>query len=218
MNTRNPAYVMGFMALLCLVFGGAISIVHYATQPVLQRNEQMLRDRVLCQAFQLEVAGTAAADYAATVARHIQVTQASATDGTTRKVYVRRDSGHEMLGFEISGMGFWDRITAILVLAPDLSRIINLQFLDQKETPGLGARIEEPWFTRQFQGKAIAWQAAPDRRFIIGSAPNPNADNRVDAITGATQTSLSLMRFLNEELDRIKQLDLTDLPSTPPPR
>ena len=41
-------------------------------------------------------------------------------------------------------MGFWDRIEAVVVLTPDLTQVLNIQFMDQKETPGLGARIEVP--------------------------------------------------------------------------
>jgi Na+-transporting NADH:ubiquinone oxidoreductase subunit C len=92
-----------------------------------------------------------------------------------------------------------------MVLAPDMSRVMNIQFLDQKETPGLGARIEEGWFVDQFKGVPIAWDQPVDKRIIVGQAPNPAAKNRVDAITGATQTSLALMRFLNSELETFRK-------------
>lgn len=92
-----------------------------------------------------------------------------------------------------------------MTLSSDMSKVINIQFLDQKETPGLGARIEEGWFTDQFKGVLIAWDQPSDKRIIVGPAPNPNAKNRVDAITGATQTSLALMRFFNSELESFRK-------------
>ena len=84
--------------------------------------------------------------------------------------------------------------------------MINIQFLEQKETPGLGARIEEPWFTDQFKGLTIAWDKPVEERVIIGASADPKAKNRVDAITGASQTSLALMKSLNRELERFRKV------------
>ena len=50
------------------------------------------------------------------------------------------------------------------------------------------------------------WDGPADARLIVGPAPNPQAANRVDGITGATQTSMALARFLNSELNRIRAL------------
>ena len=57
----------------------------------------------------------------------------------------------------------------------------GVAIVSQNETPGLGARIEEAWFTAQFQGKR-----APFSMVEEGTA---DADNEIDAITGATRTS-----------------------------
>jgi Na+-transporting NADH:ubiquinone oxidoreductase subunit C len=103
-------------------------------------------------------------------------------------------------------MGVWDVIEGIVVLTPDLSRIVNITFLEHKETPGLGARIEEKWFTDQFRGISIAWEEEPDKRIVIGPSKDLDATNRVDAITGASQTSLALNKLLNSELEHFRTL------------
>jgi len=102
-------------------------------------------------------------------------------------------------------MGFWDVIEGVMVLTPDLSRIRNIRFLDQKETPGLGARIEEEWFVGQFEGYPIRWDAPVGQRIVMGER-SPREEKRVDAITGATQTSMALERMLNVELESFRQL------------
>ena len=43
-------------------------------------------------------------------------------------------------------------------------------------------------------------------RIVVGASPDPNAKNRVDGITGATQTSMALMNFMNQELELIRTL------------
>ena len=195
MNKKSPAYVLSFMAAICVVFGTGISVVNYATQGLLARNAAMHRNRVLCRAFQLDVAGSSAEAYQQAVDAALRT---SAVAGRT--VYECVAPGKESVGFVAGGMGFWDRIDVVLALTPDLHTILNVQVLDQKETPGLGARIEEAWFTDQFKGLSVAWEAPAESRILVGANPAPNAANEVDAITGATQTSMALMRFLNDEL------------------
>ena len=199
MNKKSPAYVLSFMAAICLVFGTGISVVNYATQGLLAKNAARHQNRVLCLAFQLDVAGTSAEAYQQAVDASIRT---SVVGGRT--VYECVAPGKEGVGFVAGGMGFWDRIECVVVLSPDLKKILNVQVLEQKETPGLGARIEEPWFTDQFKGLALAWNDPQGQRVLVGANPAPNAANEVDAITGATQTSMALMRFFNEELDAFR--------------
>ena len=199
MNKKSPAYVLSFMAAICLVFGTGISVVNYATQGLLAKNAARHQNRVLCRAFQLDVAGTSAEAYQQAVDVAIRT---SVVDGRTVDECVA--PGKEGVGFVAGGMGFWDRIECVVVLSPDLRKVLNVQVLEQKETPGLGARIEEPWFTDQFKGLSVAWEAPAESRILVGANPAPNAANEVDAITGATQTSMALMRFFNEELDAFR--------------
>lgn len=203
MTKTSPAYILGFMILICTVFGTGISSVHYATLDMLKKNEKLHKNRSICRVFNLSVAGASADAFQKAIDDNISYEQI-ADQIRTWDVYKQKDTGN--IGFVFSGTGFWDRITGIMVLSPDLSKVMNIQFLDQKETPGLGARIEEGWFVDQFKGVPIAWDQPVDKRIIVGPAPNPNAKNRVDAITGATQTSLALMRFLNSELELFRKI------------
>ena len=203
MKKTSPAYILGFMIIICTVFGTGISSVHYATLDMLRKNEKLHKNRSICRVFNLSVAGASADAFQKAIDDNIGYEQI-AYQGRTWDVYKQKDTGN--IGFVFSGTGFWDRITGIMVLSPDLSKVMNIQFLDQKETPGLGARIEEGWFVDQFKGVPIAWDQPVDKRIIVGPAPNPNAKNRVDAITGATQTSLALMRFLNSELELFRKI------------
>ena len=202
MTKTSPAYILGFMILICAVFGTGISSVHYATLDMLRKNEKLHKNRSICRVFNLSVAGASADAFQKAIDHNVGYEQI-AYQGRTWDVYKQKDTGN--IGFVFSGTGFWDRITGIMVLAPDMSKVMNIRFLDQKETPGLGARIEEGWFVDQFKGVPIAWDQPIDKRIIVGPAPNPNAKNRVDAITGATQTSLALMRFLNSELETFRK-------------
>jgi Na+-transporting NADH:ubiquinone oxidoreductase subunit C len=208
MNKRKPGYILMFMLAICIVFGTGVSAVHNATQDMLEKNTRLHRNRVICRAFLVPVENENAQAYEEAMSEFIRV-ETRGEGARKRNIYFRKDAqGQGDIGFDISGMGFWERINGIVVLTGDLNEMVNIQFFDHKETPGLGARIEESWFTSQFKGLKIAWNKPERERIIIGPSPDPNAANRVDAITGATQTSIALMRFLNQELEKIRTLNL----------
>jgi Na+-transporting NADH:ubiquinone oxidoreductase subunit C len=201
MKKDSPAYVLGFIVALTVVFGAGVSVAHYATRGMLARNEQLHRNRVLVEAFGLPVHGDNPEAYAEAVAEYLNTKQRTTDDASparTFRVYTEGSTGR--VGFVFAGQGFWDRITGVIVLDSTLSTVTNIRFLEQSETPGLGARIEELAFTGQFRGLALDWEAEDGRIVAIGPAGSGETDNRVDAITGATQTSQALMEILNTEL------------------
>jgi len=125
------------------------------------------------------------------------------------------------VAFPVGGNGFWAPIKGFLAVDPEKKFALGIEFVDQKETPGLGARITEKAFTDQFgalaresSGKEPLMVSPPQKKnatFIyIGkgepTGPNdPRYRRSVDAITGATQTSLAVERFLNENLKRVQR-------------
>ncbi|MBN2036269.1 MAG: FMN-binding protein [Chitinispirillaceae bacterium] len=201
MNKKSPLYVIGFMVVISIVFGAAIAAVYNLTADITRQNEVLNRNRTIASAFDLEAAPSASA-FEAAVNENINHTTIEG-DKRQWELFIRKEAPHDV-GFLFKGIGFWDVIAGICVLSPDLSHINNIRFMEQHETPGLGARIEEPWFYQQFSGKAIAWDKETDRRIVIGPGPS-DQPNRVDAITGATQTSLALMKMLNRDLDAFRK-------------
>ena len=81
----------------------------------------------------------------------------------------------------MQGPGLWGTIAIMVGLEEDLSTFSGVAIVSQNETPGLGGRIEEPWFTKQFQGKKSP--------FIFVNEGTAKEPNEIDAITGATRTS-----------------------------
>ena len=73
---------------------------------------------------------------------------------------------------------------------PELNELQGIVFTEQNETPGLGGRIMEDWFKEQFRGlKLEAGQAV-----AYGEA----GSQKIDAISGATQTSNAIIRIINQ--------------------
>ncbi len=106
----------------------------------------------------------------------------------------REEAAVRGVAVKVEGPGFWGPISIVVGIDPTDLTIRGMEVLDQQETPGLGARIGEETFRRQFAGKRID---EPIMVVIKGKRPGPND---VAAVTGATITSKSLERILNERL------------------
>ena len=112
--------------------------------------------------------------------------------------------------FEVSGRGLWAPITGLMALTPDLDKVIGIVFTEHKETPGLGGRISEDWFQQQFRGLDVSPPPEGYRFvYVAQDSPTDKADPRysrtVDAIMGATQTSMAVDKFLNESLRQFRR-------------
>ena len=103
-----------------------------------------------------------------------------------------------------SGMGLWDRISGIIAVNADVSQIIGLSIIEQKETPGLGGRISEKPFQDQFRGEKI------DNSITMtpsagGDYSTDHDNSAFDAISGATLTSTSFALIVNNAIKELKQ-------------
>ena len=105
----------------------------------------------------------------------------------------------QLAGYAIpfSGQGFWDDIEGVIGIAADKRTIRGVDFYEQNETPGLGARIDEDEFRKQFVGKTLEDTDEPIG--IVPAAQTPG-DNEVHAVTGATQTSVRLETLMNQDI------------------
>lgn len=109
------------------------------------------------------------------------------------------DAGGRLVGYAIpgEGPGFMDTIKLLYGFDPTRRTIIGMQVLDSRETPGLGDKISfDEKFLANFQALAVDPEIVPVKR---GQKTKPN---QVDTITGATISSESVVRILNETKKR----------------
>ena len=112
------------------------------------------------------------------------------------KVYVKKDDAGqpEVVVLPIQGYGLWGTIYGFLTLESDMNTIKGISFYDHKETPGLGARIEEP----EWRAKWTGIQSYDENGAVatgVTKAGNPK-ENWVDGISGATLTSRGVSNMI----------------------
>lgn len=121
-------------------------------------------------------------------------------------VYEGKDDQGKLLGFAINTAagGFQDKILYIFGLDLQLTRINSLYVLEQKETPGLGAKIaDEKAFLQFWEGKdcgqPLSLRKPPVEKEKL-------ALSEVNTITGATVSSRAMLTSVNMALEKIKKL------------
>lgn len=107
---------------------------------------------------------------------------------------MERDRKVMLIVLPIYGLGFQSTIRATLALEADLNTIAALTILEQGDTPGFGARIEEPDWQALWPGKQLADADGILRITVVrGEA---TSEFEVDGISGATRTSNGISEML----------------------
>jgi len=111
---------------------------------------------------------------------------------------------NEAIGYSLpyEGNGFQGKIRMMVGIKNDLKELVGIEILEQSETPGLGTKVTEEPFRNQF----VKLIADPQVNWVKGALPsNPN---EIQAITGATISSKSVVAIINAGLTALKDAGL----------
>ncbi|MCU7873107.1 MAG: FMN-binding protein [Candidatus Thiodiazotropha sp. (ex Lucinoma borealis)] len=100
-----------------------------------------------------------------------------------------------LVGYAIpgSGPGFQDIISLLYGYLPIQRRVVGMEILESRETPGLGDKIyKDAAFVANFDALSI------DPEIVAVKRGSKSAPNEVDAITGATISSKAVVRIINQ--------------------
>ena len=99
----------------------------------------------------------------------------------------------------VRGSGYQSALYAFLALSGDTATVLALKFYEQGETPGMGARVQEPAWEARWAGKRIADDTGAMRIGVARGQVAPGSEDaayQVDGISGATRTSVGVHRLL----------------------
>lgn len=180
-------YMFGLTALASAVLIGFAQ----STRHLVAANQQLALERAVLEAF---------VDIPIPSNRQVHsiFTELISQPPEAQGAYVYRKNG-QLMGYAvpISGQGFWAKISGIVAVSADLSRVVGISFYEQNETPGLGARIVGKDFRQQFEGLQIV---SIDKPIAIRPVSEVLRAGQVHAISGATQTCIRLEAMLNRQL------------------
>jgi len=176
----HPIIFMAIVTIACILITSALYLF---TSDRVESNDLFFLRRSVLDAAAIDHDGTPVS---------VEETYTSLVTEEEDRYIIKDESGETTAVVEKTAAGLWGPIT-IMVGFTNPSTLSGVAIVSQNETPGLGARIEEPWFTSQFTGKS-----GPFRLVEEGTS---DSDDEIDAITGATRTSEAFRNIINSAVN-----------------
>ncbi len=102
--------------------------------------------------------------------------------------------------FVYEGNGFQGKIRLMIGLEPELNKVTSIEILEQTETPGLGTKVIEHPYKDQYNGLTI------DAGIEWVKGKKPVKPNEIQAITGATISSKSVVAIVNDGVALLRKM------------
>ena len=189
-------YPIFFMVVITIIFIGILATFYHLTAEKIQTYNKDNLKKLILNSFDLPVE-----DINLSYSNYISEKEINDL------LYFQANKDGLCIGncFLISGSGLWGTINALVSLTPDFQEIINFEIISQNETPGLGGRITEDWFKKQFQKKSIMEEKSIVFFYLIPEGESQNKD-QINQITGATFSSKAVVDMLHKELKKINEV------------
>lgn len=193
---ETRGYPVFFMIIVSIFFIGILALFYNSVKVRIEEFDKLNLKKAVLNSFNLPVED---------IDRSFEIFIQEKT--RSEIFYYEANKDDSLMGycFPISGAGLWGTIDALLTLTPDLEEIINIAIIKNNETPGLGARITEDWFTDQFQGKNIIVDGEV-RKFELIPEDDEQNEIQINQITGATSSSKAVIDIITEEMKKIKEI------------
>ena len=116
------------------------------------------------------------------------------------KIFILRNDDYSInkLILPIRGYGLWGTLYGYISIENDFNTIAGIEFYDHKETPGLGAEVDNPKWKNLWPGKEIYQNGVVSLSVIKGKVDNNDkgAQYEIDGLSGATITSRGVTNMI----------------------
>ena len=116
------------------------------------------------------------------------------------KIFILRNDDYSInkLILPIRGYGLWGTLYGYISIENDFNTIAGIEFYDHKETPGLGAEVDNPKWKNLWHGKQIYQNGEVSLNVIKGKVDNNDKDAQyeIDGLSGATITSRGVTNMI----------------------
>lgn len=226
MNKQSNVYTTIYIIVLVLIVGTALAATSLALKPRQQENADADKMRQILAAVHIVPAdGQVTTEFDSYITEQKVVNaQGETVDGdaftinmpeqiklpdTERRLPVfvcKLADGSIKYILPAYGAGLWGPIWGYIAIDADGSTVYGAYFAHQGETPGLGAEIEKPAFTDQFNSSLHLFK---DGKFmpievVKGGVAPANGADYVNGISGGTITSKGVSAMLDNCLTPYK--------------
>jgi Na+-transporting NADH:ubiquinone oxidoreductase subunit C len=198
MKKEGTIYTIIFIFIVSVAFVFLLSLTNVATIERVELNEELARQTAVLTAMGIE----------AESADEIQERYADIAADQDAVYYAGYVDGELVYARQFAGPGLWGTISGVLAVNGDITEIVGLEIVSDNETPGLGGRINEPWFKDQFRGERVG-AGTIEVGQTPGEGDSDTSNGVVDGVTGATRTSDSMEAIVNRELETMRSPEAT---------
>lgn len=181
------------MIVFVMILGVAAATILIGTESytstIIDKNQELSLKSTILDAFEIDYEETSIIDI------YDDSIEVEEVEGYT---FYKTSDGY--VGYEFEGKGLWGPIEGFMALEKDLVTIKSIRVSYNEETPGLGGVVAEKWYLDKYRGKEFS----PE--IIIKKDADMTSVNEVDAITGATNTSIAFQLILNENYQTRKEV------------
>ena len=201
LNTNSNIYTFVYMTVVVIIVAVLLAVVSQALAPKQQANILLDKQKQILGALKVDYTNADPAEVYYTLVQDTLTYGGASEHSEPVEVYVANLNGAVKYILPLSGKGLWGGIGGYLALDEDKNTIYGVNFNHESETPGLGAKIVEPEFRSQFEGKHIRnAEGAVVSVAVLKAGKHADGQEQVDAISGATITSSGVSTMLHEEL------------------
>lgn len=192
MKKTSFMYPIIFMSLITAVSVFALAFLDQSTaERVATLQETDLRTKIL-YVFNIDVNTTDADEIEKLFFENVEEELLE-----ENRIFILKENGEDKgYAFPVVGPGLWGQINGYAAISTDYNELLGIVFVKHEETPGLGGRIEEEEYLSQFRNLDLS--NASDGNYIVYRPAN---NGNIDAIAGATLTSNSVAKLLNEDIN-----------------
>ncbi|MBK8977399.1 MAG: FMN-binding protein [Planctomycetes bacterium] len=195
--------MFGTLVGVGLVCGFLIVTAFQATAPIILQNRIEARARAVLQV----VPGAVESHpfrFVSAPEPHFEAAPADASDGELVFAAFAGDGALVGVAIPAEAMGYQDVVRILFGYAPGEQRVVGLQVLESRETPGLGDRVEkDPAFVGNFAALDVTLADGGEALVhpIEIVKPDPTRSKtpwQIDTISGATITSSTVARMVRD--------------------
>ena len=183
-------YPIFFMLVLSFVLTALLAGLNEFTLPKVEMNRELEIQEKILNVFQIDYEKDNPKSITSSFNDNVETDEFEESP-----MYIYQDDNGQPIAYAVpfKGPGLWGTIEGFIGITSNMEEITGIEFTDQSETPGLGARIEEDEYKSQYKNLDISSSQADK---LIASSP----EGQIDQISGATQTSDSVIRMVNKDL------------------
>ncbi len=199
---ENTIYVVVFTFIITFIFVFVLSFVYLNVKDRIKRNNELFEIKAILNSANIDYKDD-------NEAYQIFKNNLSKQIIENNILYTANINNTKLYIILFSGKGLWGNIYGAIGVNSDFTKIIGIDFISQNETPGLGGRISEKWFKEQFVDEKLD-NFKIKFNYAGGIGDYDKNNSQVDGISGATITTKSLEKMINEYLNIYKKIIIQD--------